>query len=173
MPRLPVDGQEILPPEGERESGQRWPRRPIKASPRPPRRLTVRRTILSALILSLAAWLVSAANAPSSGPIERILLLLLAVLLPLHLVFFQLDGMRLLERTRGWPRALRAAALCLALAASPMVLYPLGLIAIAVSLFAGGAATPALAVAGGLMLAPIVLILGLGLLMALAHKLRR
>ena len=36
-----------------------------------------------------------------------------------------------------------------------------------------GAATPALGVVGGLMLAPIALIFGLGLFMALAHSLRR
>jgi hypothetical protein len=135
--------------------------------------LTVRRVILSALILALAAWLVRAAMAPSSGPVERVLLLLLAILLPLHLVFFHLGGTRLLELMRGWPRPFQAVVAYVALAASPMVLYPLGLIALAVSLFAGGAATPALAVAGGLMLAPIVLILGLGMLMALAHKRRR
>ena len=94
-------------------------------------------------------------------------MLLIAVLLPLHLVLWQLGGIKLLDRTRGWPRPVLAAVALAALAASPMVLYPLGLIAIAVALFSGGAAGPALAVTGGLMLSPIIALLVIALMFVL------
>lgn len=159
MPRLPVDGQEVLPPE-----------RPGR-SPRHRRRQLRFRLVLSVLILGLSAWLVGAALSPTSGWLERPLLLLIAALLPLHLWFYHLNGTAVLHRMRGWPRPIQGAVAMVALAASPMLLYPLGLMAIAVSLFAGDAATPALAVTGLLMLSPIIAIVLLGLMFALSrHK---
>ena len=171
MPRLPVDGPGEGPTEGPIGGYEILP--PVRRGPSPQhrRRQRVFRLLFSALVLGLSAWLVSAALSPSSGWVERPLLLLIAVLLPLHLVFFHLNGIKVLDRIRGWPRPLKSIVAIVALAASPMLLYPLGLIAIGVSLFAGDAATPALAVTGGLMLSPIIAIVLLGVMFALGrHK---
>ncbi|MFL6735320.1 MAG: hypothetical protein ACJ8EY_11590 [Sphingomicrobium sp.] len=129
------------------------------------RRLLVRRVILSGLILALTMWLIGAAQAESSGPVERILLRVLAALLPIHLFFWQLEGIRLIDRARKLAKPLAIAVAYLALASSPMVLYPLGLLAVVVSLFGGGgAAAPALAVTGTLMLSPIIAIILIALM---------
>jgi hypothetical protein len=133
------------------------------------RRLRIRQVILSALILSLAGWLVIAARSPSSGPIERILLILIAIVVVIHLVVWQLDGVRLLSRMRGWPKAIATPVALLMLAASPMVLYPLGALAVLVAILSGGgAAAPALTVAGLLMLSPIFAILLIALMFILS-----
>ena len=140
------------------------PRRPV--SQRHARRLLIFRLILSALILGLSAWLVAAARAPSSGPVEQIFLLVIAVLLPLHLVMWQLGGFRILDRL---PRRLKAPVALIALAASPMVLYPLGALAVLVAIFSGGgAAAPALTVTGLLMLSPIFALVLIAILFALS-----
>jgi hypothetical protein len=125
---------------------------------RPTRRLRVRRVVVVLLAAALTAWLVGAARAPSTGAVERPLLWLLAVLLPVHVLAFQLDGIRWLTSSSRLPPKLRAAAALVALCASPMVLYPLGLLALAMSLVAGGTASPALAVTGLVMLLPIIAI---------------
>ena len=155
---------------------------PVSEPPRPhlrperlakhKRRLLVRRIVLSALIVGLSTWLAAAAQSPTSGLVERLLLWLLAVLLPLHLVFWQLDGIRLLDRGRGLPKPLKIVIAYTALGSSPMVLYPLGAIAIVVALVSGGgAATPALAVSGLLMLSPIFAIVIIALMfMASGYK---
>jgi CheY-like chemotaxis protein len=132
-------------------------------------RLRVRRVIVSALVIVLSAWLANAALSPSSGLVEQFVLLLMAVLLPLHLVFFQLDGIRILDRIRHWPKPFKLTLVLLAMAASPLVLYPVGLIAILVAIFAGGgAAAPALAVTGTLMLSPIIAIFVIALMFMLS-----
>jgi hypothetical protein len=142
-------------------------RRPV--SPAHKRRLLITRLILSALILGLTAWLIAAARSPSSGPLERALLWLIAVLLPIHLVMFQLNGIMLLDRLPRRPRQLKAAVALIALAASPMVLYPLGAIAVLVAIFSGGgAAAPALTVTGLLMLSPILALLLIAVMFALS-----
>src|SRR4051794_8674757 len=111
-------------------------------------RLRGRRIVLAVVAVMLSGWLAGAAQSPSSGLIERILLLAIAVMIPLHVMFWQL-GFGVLDRATRWPRPLALPIALLALATSPMVLYPLGAIAVLVSLFAGGgAATPALAVSG-------------------------
>jgi hypothetical protein len=157
MPRLPVE-QEILPAVGRRQ-----------VSPQHRRRRAIGRAVVSVIILSLTAWVAGAALAPSTGPIARVLLLVIAVLLPLHLVFWQLNGMRVLDRMKGWPRPTRASVAMVGLAASPMTLYPLGLLAVVVALFSGGVATPALAVTGVLMLSPILAIVVLGLMFTVSR----
>lgn len=154
MPRLPVDAAERDRAKAERQA-------------RHAQRLRVRRVILVLLAAALTAWLIGAARQPSSGPVERGLLWLLAILLPIHVLAFQLDGIRWLTASPRLPQKLRAAAALIALCASPMVLYPLGLLAIAVSLFSGGAASPALAVTGLVLLLPIIAI-GVILLMFIA-----
>ena len=143
--------------------------RPRGPSPKHRRRLLATRLILSAVIVGLSVWLAGAAQSPSSSLIESALLLLLAALLPIHLFFWQLGGIKLLDRARRLPRPLAIVIAYAALASSPMVLYPLGALAVVVALFAGGgAATPALAVSGLLMLSPIFLIVGIGLLFVLS-----
>ncbi len=137
--------------------------RPSGASPKHRRRLLLFRLALCVVVAALVSWLVGAARAPSSGVLERGLLWLLAALLPVHLVLWQLGGISLLDRVPG-RRRLKAAVALVALAASPMVLYPLGLVAVALSLFAGGTASPALAVTGTLVLSPL---LALGLIAAM------
>jgi hypothetical protein len=127
--------------------------------------LLIFRIVLCAVVAALAAWLLQAARAPSSGVVERVLLLVLAVLLPVHLVLWQLGGIRLLDRL---PQ-LRGSLALLALAASPIVLYPLGLVAIAVSVFAGGTASPALALTGTLMLSPIIALVLIALMFILGR----
>ena len=77
-------------------------------------------------------------------------------------------GIKLLDRSKTLPKPMRTFVALSALAASPMVLYPLGLIAVAVALFSGGAAGPALAVTGGLMLSPIIAMLAIALLFVLS-----
>lgn len=146
---------------------------PREVSPKHRRRLLIHRTILSALIFGLSVWLVGAAQSPTSGPIERALMLVIAVLLPIHLVMWQLGGVRLLERMRSWPKPLVKVIALLLLAASPMVLYPLGAIAVLVAIFSGGgAAAPALTVTGLLMLSPILLMLVIAL-MFIVHGRKR
>ena len=143
------------------------PRRPV--SPGHARRLLIHRLVLSALILGLSVWLVGAAQSATSGPIERALMYLIAVLLPVHLLVFQLEGVRLLDRIRDWPKPLIKAVALLMLAASPMALYPLGAIAVLVAIFSGGgAAAPALTVTGLLMLSPIFALLLIALMFALS-----
>jgi hypothetical protein len=140
---------------------------PADRASRHARKLRVRRIIVVAIAAVLTIWLASAAQSPASGPIERVLLLAIALLVPLHVVAFQLDGYRILDR-KGIPRRLRGALAVLMLCASPMVLYPLGLIALLVSLFSGGgAAAPALAVSGLVLLSPIILLLAIALMFAL------
>lgn len=135
-------------------------------------RMLIHRTILSALIIALSTWLAAAAQSPTSGIVERVLLLVLAVLLPLHLIFWQLEGIRLLDRARKFPRPVAIVIAYTALACSPMALYPLGAIAIVMALVSGGgAATPALAVSGLLMLSPIFAIVIIALMfMASGYK---
>jgi hypothetical protein len=146
------------------------PRLPRTPSPTHRRRSLIHRTVLSILILSLSAWLVNASLAASSGPIERALMLLIAVLLPIHLVMWQLDGIKLLDRLPHWPRQLKGVVALIALAAGPMVLYPLGAIAVLVAIFSGGgAAAPALTVTGLLMLSPIFAIILVALMFALSR----
>jgi hypothetical protein len=70
----------------------------------------------------------------------------------------------------SWPRWFKAAIAYAGLASSPLTLYPLGLLAVIVALFSGGAAGPALAVSGLLMLSPILAILGIGLMFALGSR---
>jgi hypothetical protein len=134
-------------------------------SPKHRRRLQIHRAILSLLILGLSVWLVGAAQSATSGPIERALMYLIAVLLPVHLVVFQLEGVRLLDRIRDWPKPLIKTIALLMLAASPMVLYPLGVIALLVAIFSGGgAAGPVLTVTGLLMLSPIIVLILIALM---------
>ena len=133
------------------------------------RRLRIRQVIVSALILILAGWLVLAARSPSSGPIERTLLILIATVVVVHLLVWQLDGARLLSRMRNWPKAIVTPVALLMLASSPMVIYPLGALAVlAAMLSGGGAAAPALTAAGLLMLSPIFAILLIALMFVLS-----
>jgi hypothetical protein len=137
--------------------------RPVRESHA--RRLRNRRIIVSALIVGLTLWLAGAALAHSSGPIEKALLLLMATLLPIHLVMWQLGGMNHLNQARGSPRALQVAVALIALGSSPLVIYPVGALAVLVAIFSGGgAAAPALTVTGLLMLSPIILLLLIALL---------
>ena len=149
------------------ETAAQRPRRPVP--PGHARRLLINRTILSVLILGLTAWLAAAALAPSSGPVERFFLILIATLLPIHLVMWQLGGINILDRMPRWPRKAKAAVALVALAAGPMVLYPLGAIAVLVAIFSGGgAAAPALTVTGLLMLSPIIAMVVIALMFALS-----
>ena len=107
--------------------------------------------------------------APATGPIAGGLMVLIAFLLPIHLVLWRLGGIRLLQRMQQWPRPVRASFGLLAMAASPMVLYPLGLLAVIVALVTDGGAGSALAVAGGLMILPVIAIFAVGLLFALSR----
>lgn len=100
----------------------------------------------------------------------RALMWLVAALLPLHLFFWQLGGINLIDRFPAAPRQAKAAVALIALGASPMVLYPLGLLAVAASFFAGGAATPALAVSGVLLLSPIIAIVLIALMFILSGR---
>ena len=159
MPGVPIS-------EGQAPAGRR------ERSSKHKRRMLIHRIVLSALIIALSTWLAAAAQSPSSGIAERVLLLLLAVLLPLHLIFWQLEGIKLLDRARKVARPLAVAVAYVALACSPMVLYPLGAIAVLVALVSGGgAATPALAVSGLLMLSPIFALVIIALMfMASGYK---
>ena len=135
------------------------------------KRLRVRRFILCVLASILTAWLVGAAMSPSAGMVQRVLLWAIAVLVLIHVVMWQLEGIKLLDRMRGWPKPATASVALIALAASPMVLYPLGLIALAVSLFSGGASAPALAVSGVLLLSPIILLFLIAMMFVIGgHK---
>jgi hypothetical protein len=133
------------------------------------RKIAFRRVLLSLVVLALAAWLVAAANAPGTALPIRALLLLIATLLPIHLLFWQWEGTKRIGGS-SWPRPLKVTMMLVALAASPMVLYPLGLIAVGASLFAGGSATPALAVSGGLMLSPLILLFLIALMFVLGRR---
>jgi hypothetical protein len=133
--------------------------------------LRVRRFIMCVLAAVLTAWLLGVAMSPSTGLVQRVLLLAIAVLIPIHVVMWQLEGSRLLGRMRGWPRPVAVSVALVALAASPMVLYPLGLIAVAVSLFSGGASAPALAVSGVLLLSPLILLFLIAMMFVIGgHK---
>ena len=142
------------------------------AAARHQRRLAVRRVIVSVLIVGLSIWLAGAAQAPGTGLVQRVLLLVIAALLPLHLFFWQLGGIKLVDAAKRVAKPLAILLVFLALGTSPLVLYPLGLVAVLVALATGGgAATPALAVSGLLMLSPIILILAIALMfMASGYK---
>jgi hypothetical protein len=86
----------------------------------------------------------------------------------LHVFVWQLGGHHLLDNGVKIPRKLKGALALVMLGVSPMVLYPLGLIALLVSFFVGGgAAAPALAVTGLVLLSPIIMLLGIALMFAL------
>ncbi len=88
-----------------------------------------------------------------------------------HVVVFQLEGLHLFDRIRTWPRPLAVPAALLAMAATPMVLYPLGLLALGVALVAGPPAAPALAVSGLLVLSPLIAIAVIALMVVVGrHK---
>jgi hypothetical protein len=128
----------------------------------------ITRVIMAVIIMALTVWLVGAARSPGITPGTQVLLAVLAVILPLHLILWQLGGVKLLDRMRSWPKPIIAAATLLMLASSPMVLYPLGLLAVVLAAFAGGIAGPALAVTGTVMLLPIFLLVGIALLFVIS-----
>jgi hypothetical protein len=139
-------------------SGQHKPRRPF-------------RVVLASIVVVLAAWLITTSMAPATGLFTRGLMLLIACLLLVHLVLWQFGAISVVERVKRWPRPLAVAFGLLAMASSPMAIYPLGLLAVVVALITGGTAGSALGVAGGLMILPVVAIFAIGLLFALSrHK---
>lgn len=123
------------------------------------------RLVLLALGGLLCAWLFAAAGNPQSSGFQRALLLGNAVVLTIHLVFWQIELINKLDRL---PKALRGYAALVALIGSPMVIYPLGLFTLVfVALFGSGIGAAALGVAGTVMLLPIAAIVLIGVLFAL------
>ena len=127
---------------------------------------------MSLLVAALTAWLAGAALSPQTATLPRVLLLALAVLLPLHLVLWHLGGIKLIDELRSWPKPLQMPLVFLGLGTSPIVLYPLGLLALLVALFSGDVAGPALAVTGVVMLSPIIAIVGIAVMFMLGSKRR-
>jgi hypothetical protein len=131
------------------------------------RRLRARRAILALCTAALVAWLVASALSPEIDFAARFLLFLLAALVGLHVVFWQLSGHSWWSRL---PRPMDRVLTLLALATAPVVLYPVGMIAVVAAFSIGGAAWPALATAGALILSPIVAIVLLGVAFALSRR---